>query len=286
MSPPRAFGWLEEKPGEFDALEDRDGQRIGRNRDGAQDLAGAAPPPQESLTLVHSLPPFKDQGNEPLCVTHGLLNGAETRLRALGVAVPAGSVRAPYALSLALLRTFRGEPLVNLGTYPRVAFQCAKDWGVPPDSVWPFRDPRSGDVLDPIEEVPPHVLQAASAWKIEEQLTIYAEGDERVRVVATAVANLEPVPCAGRVDQAFVDYQGRGVLGAPDPSRDRGGHMVCIIGYRTNPRTKRLEFLIRNSWSAWGFVLQSQPALAWVSEEWVKAQADLFRIRVTKGPLS
>ena len=128
----RFFGWREEPPGEFDAIEDRDGQRIGANRDGAEDLAGAAPPPKEAMALVSALPPFKDQATTSSCVAQALLNAAETRLRALGVAVASGSARALYALSLELLRAFRGEKIKDEGTFPRVLFQSAKDWGVAP----------------------------------------------------------------------------------------------------------------------------------------------------------
>lgn len=265
----------------------------GPNRDAAEQLAGVVSVPDEALALLQYLPAFKDQGSlgDPrgsslTCAAHGIANGAETRLRALGFEVPPSAIRQIYTLSNQLLRSYRGERLQDVGTYPRVAMKACAEWGVAPDSAWPFRDPVTGAINDVTKDVPPDVLQKASAWKLKEQTTIYATGAERVRLVCAALAPKagmpgEPIPCAGPVDRVFMSYGGHGVLPAPDPNDDLGGHMVCIICFRTNAQKKR-EFLIRNSWPGWGFTMQNQESLGWCSEEWLMAQRDVFSLSVTR----
>ena len=276
---PRKFGWLPEPEGAFDDLTG------GRNRDASEDLlAGAAPAPKEALRLVPHLPPFKEQGDSSTCVGHGILNVGESTLRATtGTKIEPGSIPQVYTTANQLIEP-PGSPLQDIGTYGRVVMHVCKEWGVAPDRIWPFRDPRTGKIDHKrlVTRVPPDVLMAASSWKLDEQLTIYATGEDRLRTVDAAIANLSGIPTAGVVDQAFLDYQGRGVLGAPDPRKFRGRHMVAIIGYRTNAAGRR-EYLIRNSWRAWGLVLMNQPSLAWVNEGWVLAQEEMFRLRVSKG---
>lgn len=279
MTAPRFFGFIAEADGEHDAL------CGGPNRDASESLlVGATPLPDETLQLIPALPLFKSQDLTSTCVPTGITNAAETSLRARGHAVvEPSSVRQLYALSNQLLLAKPDDPLRDDGTYARVAMKAAADWGVAKDRDWPFRDPKTGKQNSVTEKVPPDILQRASSWKLDEQLTIYATGPDRIQTVCAALVNLEPIPTAGVVDQTFMDYNGRGVLPAPDDRRAVGRHMVCIVAYRTNKATKKREFLIRNSWRQWGLILQQQPSLAWVSEEWVLAQEEMYRMRVSRG---
>ena len=277
---PRMTGALIERPGEHDELVG------GPNRDASEDLrVGVVPIPNEALGLVASLPPFKDQETTNTCFPTAIATAAETRLRALGVPVEPSSIPQLYCTANALIEA-PDAPLRDVGTYGRIVMQVARDWGVARDTDYPLRDPRTGELVPGVAtaRVPGDVLQSASSWKLEEQLTVYATGADRLRTVETALhLLLEPVVTAGVVDAAFMAYDGRGVLGAPDLARAQGRHAVCIIGFRTNPRTARHEYLIRNSWRGWGFVLQNQVSLGWVDENWVLAQEELLRMRVTRG---
>lgn len=277
---PRRTGALLERPGEHDALVG------GPNRDASEDLRiGAVPVPTEALGLVASLPPFKDQDTTSTCFPTAIVTAAETRLRALGVPVEASSVPQLYCAANQLVEP-PDAPLKDIGSYGRIVMQVAREWGVARDKDYPLRDERTGEIIPGIvtRRVPGDVLQNASSWKLEEQLTIYATGADRLQTVETALhLLLEPVPTAGVVDAAFMAYDGRGVLTAPDLARARGRHAVCIVGFRTNPRTNHREYLIRNSWRGWGLVLQDQVSLGWVDENWVHAQEEMYRMRVSRG---
>ena len=275
----RSFGFIPEPEGLHDPL------CGGPNRDASEDLlAGATPLPEEALQLLRALPDFKSQDLTSSCVPHAIANAAETRLRALGNAVvEPSSIRQLYALSNQLLLAKPDDPLRDEGTYVRTCLKAAAEWGVARDKDWPFRDPKTGKQNSVTERVPPDVLQRASSWKLDEQLTIYAAGGERIKTICAAIANLEPIITAGVVDKTFRDYNGRGILPAPDETKAVGRHAVCLIGYKTNPVTKKREFLLRNSWRRWGLILQNQPSLAWVTEEWVLAQEEMYRMRISRG---
>ena len=282
----RGFGWLIEGPGEHDALVGLDGVPMGRNRDASEDLlAGAVPVPDEFTRLVQSLPLFKDQDDTNTCVVHAIFNIAEATLKAQGgPSVEPSSVPQVYATANQLLAA-PDEALKDIGTFGRIAMLVCKDWGVARDADYRFRDPRTNKIIAGIVTTrpPPHVHQRASSWKLDEQLTLYATGEERLRTVDQVLAAMSGIPAAGVVDAAFVNYTGRGVLGPPNLANARGRHMVAIIGYRTNKTTKQREYLIRNSWRGWGLVIGTHPSLAWVSSGWVLAQEELYRLRVSRG---
>jgi hypothetical protein len=290
VATPRTFGFLLEAPGEHDTC------CGGPNRDASVDLlTGAIVIPDVHTALVTALPLFKDQGFTSTCVPTALLNIGETSLRAIsGKPVEPSSIPAAYAASNALLRTRPGEPIQDIGTYGRTVNQILKDWGAARDVDYPLRDPTTGEIhmVDDPEvgrtsvvtaNVPPHVLQHASSWKLDEQLTIYARGPARIETIAAAIVTLAGIGAAGVVDTAFMNYDGHGVLGPPKPGDVRGRHMVAIIAFRRNPTTRKREFLIRNSWSLWGLTFMDQPSLAWVSEDWVQAQDELYQLRVSRG---
>ena len=283
----RGFGFLPEAPGQHDSLvvgADPDGPSLGRNPDASAVLAGAAPVPEEVVRLVTALPPFKNQEDTNTCVPHAIFNIAEASLTATGSPIEPSSVPQLYCTTNALVQP-PGTPLQDLGTYGRVALQVTKEWGVARDVDYPFRDSRTARIIPGIvtTAVPPDVHQRATSWKLDEQSTIYAQGQDRLRTVDVILAAIGGVVAAGVVDSKFMNYQGRGVLGAPDLQDARGRHMTAIIGYRTNKTTRRREYLIRNSWPQWGLVLMDQVSLAWVDQDWVLAQEELYRLRVSRG---
>lgn len=289
MSELRRFGWRQEAPGEFDALivgPSANATPMGPNRDASEDaLAGSTPTPDEFIHLVAALPAFKAQDDSNTCVPTTICNVAEATLRATtGATIEPSSIPQLYTTANAL-SDGPGAALQDVGSFPRIVMQVAKEWGVAPDRVWSFRDLKTGRIVTErlVTRPPPDVLQAASSWKLEEQLTIYATGSTRLRTVDAIIASFGGVPTAGIVDDVFLNYQGRGVLPAPNPQTARGRHMVAIIGYRTNKTTRKREYLIRNSWRQWGLIFANQPSLGWVSEEWVLAQEELFRLRVSRG---
>lgn len=266
------FGWIPELDGQHDLL------CGGMNLDAGEHFGAPVGLPKTSLDMMNALPPVKDQGSTSTCVAHGIANGAETRLAIQGIKVPPSAVRQIYTLSNELLKRSIAEKLKDEGTYPRVAMKACADFGVGEEKDWPLYN-AGGHVNDVTQEVPLDVLQRASSWKLKEQFTVYQTGRERLATVAACLSNHQPMPCAGLVDQVFMDYNGVGVLPASDPRRIAGGHMVCLIGYRTNA-AGHYEFLIVNSWKGWGFADRS---LAWVSEAWILGLQEIFRFTLTHG---
>jgi len=278
----RAYGFLAEEP------EQHDGLCGGPNRDAriGLDVGGAGALPKRGAGLVHALPPFKDQGNSLTCCAHGWATGAETTLAFKGIKVAPSSTRAMYTLSNELLRKNKNDRLSDEGTYLRVLGQATADFGVPPESAWPLLA-ADGSINDVRKEVPPDVLARASSWKLKEQLTVYEKRDARIRTVCTALAAGQALPCAGRVDSVFENYNGEGVIPAPNPTDDLGGHCVCIIDFETLADGS-LEFLIVNSWKDWGFSLkilsgEMRYSLARVSAAWVMAQQEIYRLDISHG---
>lgn len=270
MSIVRGYGFIPELDGQHDVL-------CGVNRDVGELFGAPTSLPSEAMALVNALPALKNQGESNSCVAHGIANGAETRLKAIGLSPPPSAVRQIYTQSNELLRRTKNEKLRDDGTYARTAMKACADFGVAHSTDWPLYD-ASGHLQDVTKEVPPGVLQHASAWKLREQFSVYATGQARLNAVCGALVNLNPLPCAGQVDTVFEAYNGSGVIPAPDPAKLAGGHMTCIVAYRTNVAGKR-EFMIVNSWSDWG--LQSGHSLAWVSEEWVLALQEIYGLALT-----
>lgn len=76
------------------------------------------------------------------------------------------------------------------------------------------------------------------------------------------LANHGPILAGFSVDDAFTSVGSDGLVGAFVPGTVRGGHAVCIVGYREDGR-----FIVRNSWgTGWG-----ESGFAYVTEEYLAA---------------
>ncbi len=276
MSDPRGMGFIREE--EVDGEPEHNGM-VGVNPGIDMHFGGSLSAyPGEALALANALPALKTQGGTNSCVGHGIDVGAEARCRVQGINVPPGSPLGIYNLTCMLQRKNANEPLRDEGSYARIAMKACADFGVPQEIDWPLWNP-DGSQRSATTELPPHILQRASAWKLKEQFTVYQTGQARIDACCKALAQKFPLPTAGMVDEPFMNYNGSGVLTRPDPQLEVGGHMTCIIGYRTNSAGKK-EFLIVNSWVRWGM----PGSLAWVDEEWVKTQWEIYAFTITKGP--
>ncbi|MBY6707220.1 C1 family peptidase [Rhodococcus sp. BP-241] len=71
-----------------------------------------------------------------------------------------------------------------------------------------------------------------------------------------------PILAGFSVDDAFTSVGSDGLVGTFDSATVRGGHAVCIVGYRADGR-----FIVRNSWgTGWG-----DAGFAYVTEEYLSA---------------
>lgn len=221
--------------------------------------------PSEALGLREFVRRIHDQTITSSCVGHALAQAIDIRLRKLGFDFEPSSL-APYTGA----RSLDHGVLVDAGCYPRDAMRFVATNGVPREHVWPF-DPEKVN-----EKLPWDVLQDASRFLLFAWWRIYASGQQRSDAVAQALAKGFPVIFGLDIDNAFFGYSGGTIMRMnPDSA---GGHMLCIIGYRTREDGTR-EFLIVNSWGLyWGL-----DGMCWMHEDVLESSraSDFYVIEVS-----
>jgi Papain family cysteine protease len=203
--------------------------------------APAQLPPDASLQQF--VRRVNDQGQTESCVGQALTKAIDTRLRKLGINVDEPSAQAAYTGGRELEVGPDGQ-LTDTGSVAADVFKFLRDIGVAREQVWP---------LDPAkinEKLPWDVLQDASHFLLFQWWRIYESGVSRSDAIANALAQGFPVVFAQQVDNKFFSYSGGTILALD--ADDAGGHMMCILGYRTRKDGTR-EFLVINSWGInWG----------------------------------
>jgi hypothetical protein len=117
----------------------------------------------------------------------------------------------------------RAPPLVDEGSYPRLAAKALQTLGFCPSPSWPYNAAQVNE--------PPgfRAFEDAYDQRALECLRIEGTGAERVRRVAAAIrAGYTPV-FGMDVDDAFMVHDGPSVIDTIDPSRIVGGHMVAAL---------------------------------------------------------
>ena len=222
--------------------------------------------PAEALGLKEFVRRVHDQSITGSCVGQALSQAIDTRLRKLGFNGPEPSSLALYAGA----RSVDHGKLEDNGCYPRDAMRFSQTNGVPREDVWPF------DVAKVNEKLPWDVLQDASRFLLFQWWRIYSSGQQRSDAVAQAIAAGFPVIFGLEIDNAFFGYSGGTIM---QMNADRaGGHMLCIIGYRTREDGTR-EFLIVNSWGyGWG-----EYGMCWMHEDVLETSraTDFYVIEVS-----
>jgi C1A family cysteine protease len=183
----------------------------------------------------------RDQLGSSSCVGQATAAAIDVRLRRLGAFRSEASALALYALAR-LYDKPASEPLVDEGTAARTLFRAVRDFGVPPERVWPFDADYAERVLEPL---PMDVLQAGGAASLPAWYRIDSVGRTRVDEMRHALSRGYPVIFAIRVDQAFEDATGKKPIGAFD-GEELGRHMLACVGYETDANGTR--FRILNSW--------------------------------------
>ncbi len=228
-----------------------------------------------------------DQRQTSSCTGHAFGRASQLRLLRLaqdaGVAlsVPKPSVTFIYQCGVAAGNPSPNDPLVDQGASPSLVMRGMAVQGVPPDSACPaggFDAAYDADSLAHefvTDEPDMEALAEASTFVLQGWYRIDEGTDQTVQDVAQALAAGYPVVVGVEVDQAFEDQDGTKVCPPCGPA-SLGGHMLCIVGYRTNARGE-LEFRVCNSWGpGW-----ADHGLFWASAAWLKSGTDLFAITVT-----
>lgn len=240
-----------------------------RDRTSAALLGAPANLPPEALGLKELVTRVNDQKTSSSCVGQAIAKAIHVRLRKIK---PPGAPEPAEPSSLSIYTPARRRatgpagPLVDQGCAPRDAMMSIRDVGVAREETWPF-DLAAVDVDVPWDE-----LQDASKFLVFEWYRVMADGAHRSDAVAQAVAKGFPVVFGLDLWQGFEDYAGGTLLEVGPDSV--GGHMLCIVGYRTRADGKR-EFLIINSWSdQWG-----EGGFVWLHEDVIASpRADDFYV--------
>jgi hypothetical protein len=200
--------------------------------------------PAESSLEEHVLK-IADQGETSSCVGQAIGCAVDTRLRKMGRVVQPVSRQAIYTFGRAIDRASPTEALRDEGSYPRLAMRGMKQWGVPTAHRWPFDPAHIND------EMPWDVMQESSAFTLSAWWRVSSVGNSRVEEVCQALSHGYPVVFGTEVDAAFCDHTGKGRVTPADPRKSLGGHMMCLVGYRTEGATRVFRGV--NSWgTSWG----------------------------------
>lgn len=220
--------------------------------------------PSSAIGLQAFVRHVRDQSTTNSCVGQALAAAIDTRLRFLKIEMPEPSALGLYANG-------RPRPLQDIGCYPRDLMKAARDIGVPREDSWPF-------IARNVDADPPwDVEQDASRFLLFRWWRITSSGLSRSDEIAAALAKNYPVIFGLDLDAAFFNHGPKSgtitSLGAPV-----GGHMLCILGYRSRDDGAR-EFLVLNSWGeSWG-----EFGFAWIHEDVVCSDraSDHYAIEVS-----
>ncbi|MGG5820707.1 C1 family peptidase [Falsiroseomonas sp. HW251] len=203
----------------------------------------AARPPKEVDLRAPWWPPGH-QGDTGSCVGWATADGVMRHLL-----VSAGKIRKDQRLSvrhvwMASKETdeFRSRPetfIEESGTSLKAAADIVRKHGIALDSELPFVV-RQTMFLGSIEEF----YAACATRKIASYFNARKNLDEWRKALAAGT----PILTGLTTDGSFDDGGRRGVLDRVRPTKDDGGHAICVVGYRGDG-----SFIIRNSWGeGWG----------------------------------
>ena len=208
------------------------------NRQGAAALASSVKP-------FEGLIDIRDQMSTSSCVGFAIAGALQTRLRRVGHNPDRFSPLAIYAVARQLEGLYKNAPLPDTGSYPFLAMNGLKRFGIVPESAWAF----GSDFEKKVEkELPFDVFASASQFRVSNFSRIDSKGAARTRACMEALAKGHPVVLGMHVGSEFQRYQkGNDPVGIE--MTNTGGHMTYLVGYEDNGEV----FLGANSWTRdWG----------------------------------
>lgn len=221
-------------------------------------LLGAliASPPPANADVWNDVCPIRDQGMTNSCV-------GQAWARALRLAFIRAGIRCPELSPLyiyLLARIQHGGEHEDIGTYLRSGGKAAMKWGPCAEAVWPWDESKVN--------VQPGLHALHDGYDRKGARGYYRIDSGDPDDVRRAIAAGHPVVAGWQITQAFVDWNGDGVI-----PRQRGayvgGHAMCIVGYASDG-----TFKLVNSWSEyWG-----RRGFAIVDEDFVSVADDVWAV--------
>lgn len=188
-----------------------------------------------------------DQGMTSSCVGHGLARAIQLLLRAR---VDPTAER-PSALSIySLARIWTGNrSLIDSGTTILAACEAVAEKGYCRESDWPFFEAGVGTWI------PWGAFRSGFDQIGLKYHRLYAEGDDRVALIRSALSSGKGVAFGMDVDETFERFTGPGIWPGMVGPRE-GGHCVAALDYDAD------SIRIINSWDpSWG--LAGMGRIAW-----------------------
>ncbi len=218
----------------------------------------------ESISHRHLVDEVRDQGSTGSCVGQAISNAVHLygRFRAYGSAHP--SAKGVYDVARLMVRP--GEPLVDVGSYPSMAFAGVQLYGLASEERWPLTN-------ENVNEAPPlDVFMAGASAKLSGWYRI-PNGRSRVEDFEAALEDGHFPVFGMKVDDSFIQWHTEDTWGGPT-SEPRGGHMMTAIGYRPD------AIQVLNSWGeSWG-----SKGCIWIAKSVFSSTIDAFV--VTSAPSS
>lgn len=220
----------------------------------------ATPAPKASVNQF--APAIHDQGRKSQCTGEGSMGAFMTSCRAHNIILPFkddASQAWAYKIGRAVDRESPNEPLEDIGAMPNQVVRAITEFGILGAS----------DCSDKDEDVneEPNVVQLKKASRVHALgwHSIFSSGKDLVLDIMRAIDIAKvAVPMSCDVDQAFEDYNGKGVIPVSIGGTNFGGHFVYLTEYQTNTAGKIL-LRFRNSWSEnWG-----DKGTGWVDNDFI-----------------
>lgn len=265
--------------------------------------------PSSWMKLAACVSPLLDQEGGS-CTAHASVTCLETAMTSAGTPMPFHcSTSDVYHNGRAIDRVadWKGNfaPLRDEGAMPNQVDRAIEAFGVRPTRK-PVGDSNLSDTdLATINDEPSLADLEVSAHAcpvISESIPDCSSGASLADVVSELCSALSateyngiaicglPVKTGAWVDRTFMDWESDEAVGASNPMNGGGNHAFALIAYRTNARTGKKEFLLRNSWGSWGVSVdlgdgRNITGCVWVSEEFIASCFD-FRVVLPKVSFS
>lgn len=213
----------------------------------------AESPPPASASVEHPDVGPKDQGSTSSCTGQAWAQAVRLGYLRQGLECPELSALHAYFANRA---EFGGQRFDD-GAYLRTGAAALVKFGIADEASWPFDE---GKV-----NVEPGIAAFRSAIDRKGARRYHRVNLQNPDDVRRAIAAGFAVVGGWSVDEAFMDYDGIGVIGAPDPKRILGGHALPCVAYGTDG-----TFKVLNSWNAsWGM-----GGCGICTEEWLVSGTD------------